>query len=163
MKTKKHSVLPKTHLLRGAVSGIFLEKLKHPGIFPLDVPLVTVEWFCYTWNCSNVKVWQSNVHSLRRYLEPSSISYYALRYFTLLFTLLLVIIVPVLLSFFGSFRRSKEMVDQYENMLQWVKMKEIHKESTVMGFELYYFHGSWLCKFTKRDASAPHPPNSFVF
>lgn len=88
------------------------------------------------------------------WFEPSSISYYVLRYFTLLLTLLLIIIVPVLLSFFGSFRRSKEMVTQYENILQIVKMKEIHKESTVMGFELYYFHGSWLCKVTKRDVSA---------
>ena len=78
--------------------------------------------------------------------------------FTLLLTLL-IIIVPVLLSFFGSFRRSKEMVAQYENILQIVKMKEIYKESTVMGFELYYFHGSWLYKFTKRDVSAlPCPP-----
>lgn len=67
-ETKKHSVLPKTPLLGGAVSGIFLEKLKHPGIFSFDVLVLTVEWFSYTWNCSDMKVWQSNVHSLRKYL-----------------------------------------------------------------------------------------------
>lgn len=48
MKTKKRSVLPKTPLLGGAVSGIFLEKLKHPGIFSFDVLVLTVEWFSYT-------------------------------------------------------------------------------------------------------------------